>query len=115
MVIKMGEVQSDFEPVILTTTSDDRSVLDTIASKLVDQKLAACVQISGPIISSFAWEGKVESSEEWQCVIKTSRHLMVQAETVILEEHNYDVPQLLAVDIIAGSEGYLQWMQDSLC
>lgn len=104
----------NFKPVVVSTTSDDRDVLDRMAKTLVDRKLAACVQISGPINSCYSWQDKVETCEEFTCSIKTSSHLQSEIESVVNELHNYDLPQLIVVQIIGGSEAYLNWMQTCL-
>lgn len=104
----------NFVPVIITTTGDDREVLDSLAKALVDRRLAACVQISGPITSCYRWEGKVESAEEFSCSIKTASHLQDQVESVVNELHNYDVPQLITVEVNGGSKEYLNWVQAAL-
>jgi len=104
----------NFVPVIITTTSDDREVLDRLAKALVERNLAACVQISGPMTSCYRWEGKVETAEEFSCSIKTASHLQDQIELVVNELHNYDLPQLVVVQVSGGSEAYLSWMQESL-
>ena len=61
------------EFVQITTTTGKRQDAEQIASELVSRRLAGCVQVSGPIVSTFRWQGKVETAEEWMCVIKTSR------------------------------------------
>ena len=103
-----------FAPIIVTTTSDDRAVLDRISQQLVSMKLAACVQISGPITSCYRWQGKIESSTEWLCVIKSSRQRFEEVEKVVLDLHNYDQPQLVAVKIMGVNAGYLKWLEDSV-
>ena len=105
---------AEFEPILVTTTSDDKTVLEKIASSLVDDRLAACVQISGPIKSYYRWQGNVESSEEWRCVVKSSRSMYQKLESEIVRMHNYDVPQLVVTDIAAGLDSYFSWMQSNI-
>ena len=105
---------AEFTPVVVTTTSDDRAVLEKISYQLVESGLAACVQISGPITSCYIWDGKVENSDEWSCAIKTSLEKFEKLQDVVLRLHNYDEPQLVAVPVLKGSNGYLQWMRESL-
>ena len=59
------------EFVQITTTTGKRHDAEQIAAELVSRRLAGCVQVSGPIVSTFRWQGKVETAEEWMCVIKT--------------------------------------------
>ncbi len=106
--------KKDFDPIVVTTTSDDRNVLVEISQQLVSRNLAACVQISGPITSCYRWQGKIESAEEWSCVIKTSLHRFDELESVVLELHNYDQPQLIVLKIQDGSADYLNWLAENL-
>jgi periplasmic divalent cation tolerance protein len=96
------------------TTADTRQYAEAIASALVGQKLAGCVQIMGPITSTYRWEGKVESEEEWLCLIKTSKELLIDVEKKIKSIHPYDVPEIIAVPIIGGSSDYLSWLGEQL-
>ena len=105
---------NEFDPCIVTTTSDDRSVLVQISQQLVSRNLAACVQISGPITSCYRWAGKIETTEEWLCLMKTSFHRFDELESVVLELHNYDRPQLVAQKIQGGNSDYLQWLAENL-
>ena len=105
---------TDFTPIIVTTTSDNRSVLEKISYQLVESQLAGCVQVHGPIISCYRWNGQIESSEEWTCAIKTSQQKFEALEEVVRKLHNYEEPQLIAVPIIAGSQGYLDWIHQGL-
>lgn len=104
----------DFSPVVVTTTSDDRLVLEKISYQLIESQLAACVQISSPITSYYRWKGKVETSQEWNCTIKTSLEKFDELQVVILKLHNYDEPQIVATPIVNGSSGYLQWLRTSI-
>lgn len=103
-----------FSPIIVTTTSDDQEVLNGISKQLIAMRLAACVQISGPITSCYHWQGAIESSTEWQCLAKTSQHLFPELEKVVLDLHNYDQPQLVTWKITDGNSGYLAWLEANL-
>jgi len=81
---------SEFLQVV--TTTDSRESATRIADDLVDRRLAACVQVAGPITSTFWWNGQRETSEEWMCVIKTAARLYPAIEQAIHEVHPYDVP-----------------------
>lgn len=99
---------SDYLQVLTTTSSRDEAL--DIARRLVDEQLAACVQVGGPITSVYRWEGKIETGEEWTCVAKTRRELYPRVEAAITAAHSYDTPQILAVPIEAGSAKYLAWL-----
>jgi periplasmic divalent cation tolerance protein len=76
----------------------------------VEQKLAACVQINGPIESTYRWKGKVETSTEWLCLIKTWEDLFGKVEAAIKKLHPYETPEIIAVPIVKGSKEYLTWL-----
>lgn len=102
------------DAIVVTTTVADRADAERIAAALVAKQLAACVQVSGPIESHFRWKGQIEVSQEWTCVIKTRRDLYSEIERAIRELHSYEQPEILAVPVVASSEGYLQWLADSV-
>jgi periplasmic divalent cation tolerance protein len=98
------------EYIEVHTTIDSREAAQKIAETLVSRRLAACVQVSGPITSTYWWQGKMEQAEEWLCTAKTRRELYDQLEQAIREVHSYDVPEILAVKIVAGNADYLNWL-----
>ncbi|QEG24207.1 divalent-cation tolerance protein CutA [Mariniblastus fucicola] len=101
-------------PVIVSTTADAEDLLERIANALLENRLAACCQISGPIKSVYRWDGKVESSSEHACSIKTvSDHVDTVIKT-IGELHSYDEPEIVVTPIIGGSDSYLKWIFDSV-
>ena len=100
----------DYIQVVTTTASRDEA--ERIARSLVEERLAACVQIVGPITSTYRWQGKIETSEEWQCWAKSRGELYAQIEQAIRRLHPYEVPEILAVPVVAGSEGYLKWLRE---
>jgi periplasmic divalent cation tolerance protein len=98
------------DAIQISTTTGDRATAERIAAELVDRRLAACVQISGPITSTYRWQEKVETTEEWLCTIKTLAANFAAVQEVISKLHPYDVPEILAVPVVAGSEAYLEWL-----
>ena len=96
------------------TTTEKKADGQAIARALVEKRLAACVQIVGPITSTYRWQGEIETAEEWLCVIKTRRDLYEELEQAIREVHPYDVPEILAVPVVEGSQGYLEWLDSVL-
>jgi periplasmic divalent cation tolerance protein len=103
---------SDF--LQITTTTGKRQDAEQIAAELVSRRLAGCVQVSGPITSTFRWQGKIETAEEWVCVIKTGRAQLDAIRAVFRELHPYEVPEMIATPIVEGSEAYLQWLEEQL-
>jgi periplasmic divalent cation tolerance protein len=96
------------------TTTETKEEAEKIAQYLVEQKLAACVQITGPIASTYRWKGKVENAQEWLCVIKTREDLYDKVEKSIKKLHSYETPEIIAVPILKGSSEYLSWLDDVL-
>lgn len=100
--------------VQITTTTGNRQDAEQIAAELISRKLAGCVQVSGPISSTFRWQGKVETAEEWVCIIKTSRAQVAAIQAALGEIHPYEVPEVIATPIVAGSTAYLKWLEEQL-
>jgi periplasmic divalent cation tolerance protein len=98
----------------ITTTTGKRHDAEQIASDLVSRRLAGCVQVAGPIVSTFRWQGKVETAEEWMCVIKTSQAQLAAIRKAFDEIHPYEVPELIVMPITDGSEDYLKWLDEQL-
>ncbi len=93
--------------VLVTTSSQEEA--DSIATSLVANKLAACVSIT-PIRSLYTWQGEVHNECEWQLTIKTHLHKFKKIEEKVLAIHSYEVPEIIAIPIVAGSQPYLNWL-----
>ncbi len=102
------------EAIQIATTTESQEAATRIASTLVQQRLAACVQISGPITSCYRWQGNLETSEEWLCTIKTTAALFRPVEQAIRELHSYDEPEIVATPIVAASQSYLTWLMEQV-
>jgi periplasmic divalent cation tolerance protein len=98
------------EYIQVSTTTASKADAERIARRLVDERLAACVQIIGPITSTFRWQGAVETAEEFLCLIKTRAAAYARLEQRIHQLHVYEVPEIIALPITAGSEAYLGWI-----
>ena len=96
------------------TTTENKQDAEKIAGVLVDRKLAGCVQIIGPVKSIYRWKNKVEEAREWQCIIKSRKDLFGEIEKVISSIHPYEVPEIIAMPIVTGSNAYLRWLKDGL-
>lgn len=100
--------------VEIRTTSDDQETLRKIAADLVESQLAACVQISGPILSTYRWGGKIESKKEWVLSGKSISYLLQNVSTAIKENHNYEEPEIISTRFEAISDGYAIWLGENL-
>lgn len=103
---------SDYVQVLTTAGSEEEA--GRIASLLVGRRLAACVQVVGPIVSRYRWQGAIEEEREWQCLAKTTRAACEAVEAAIREVHSYDEPEIIATPIVAGSPGYLAWIDENV-
>ena len=101
-----------YDPSYLTvlTTVPDKSTSRAIIDQLLQQHVAASVQVLGPVESHYWWKGKIERAEEWLCVIKTTKARYAIVETIIIEHHPYDIPEIIALPIVAGKDAYLTWI-----
>ena len=115
-------MQKEPEPTAFYMT-DNRIVLSTagseeearkIAHHLVENRLAACVNIVPHVESIYRWEGKVEANREFLMMIKTSAEKFAEVRDAILELHSYDLPECVALAVESGSVEYLEWLADSL-
>jgi periplasmic divalent cation tolerance protein len=105
---------STFEYIQVLTTTGSEEEAKRIAAALVDGRLAACVQIAGPVTSRYRWQGAVEEAQEWQCLAKTTRVRYREVEAAIREIHSYEEPEIIATPIVVGSQGYLSWIYESV-
>ena len=99
---------------IVLSTAGSEEEARKIAHHLVEQRLAACVNIIPRIESFYRWEGKVESNREYLLLIKTSSTMYPQVRDAILELHSYELPECVEIAVEDGSSEYLQWVEESL-
>ena len=98
------------EPLVIQTTLESLEDAKKLAEKLLQQRLAACVQVDGPVESMYWWNGAIESAQEYRLSIKTFTDLYPEAEKMILREHPYDVPEIVALKLSRVSDSYRSWM-----
>ncbi|MDX2193427.1 MAG: divalent-cation tolerance protein CutA [Gemmatimonadales bacterium] len=98
--------------VEVVTTLPDRAAAEAMAAALVSGRLAACVQVDGPVRSVYRWQGAVESAEEWRLTCKTAHTRLEALADTIRARHPYDVPELLVRPLLAGGAAYVQWILD---
>lgn len=100
---------SGFFQVVTAVASRDEAA--AIARALLEERAAACVQVVGPVESSYWWQGAIESATEFLCVAKTTAARLGDAMASIERHHSYDVPEITAVPVERGSAAYLQWIE----
>ena len=102
--------QTDQQCVIVLNTCPDKDTATSVASALIQQHLAACVNILPGLTSIFHWQGQIESSEEVLLLIKTTQTAYDAVQATICDIHPYELPEIIAVPINAGLPAYLAWI-----
>jgi periplasmic divalent cation tolerance protein len=97
------------------TAAGSEEEAERIAAALVERRLAACVQVLGPIASTYRWRGEVERAREWLCLAKTAASRYPELEAAVRELHSYEEPEIVAVPIVAGAAPYLNWLREETC
>jgi periplasmic divalent cation tolerance protein len=96
----------------ITTTADNKKVLEDIARSLLEERLIACAQILGPIKSIYWWKGDIVEEEEFLCIMKTRLELFEKVKSKIKALHPYEVPEIVGTNLDALSEDYKTWLQN---
>jgi len=100
--------------IIVLITAGSEEEAHKIAKLLVNEKKAACVNIVPEVDSLFWWKGKIDSARESLLLVKTKASLLPEVISLVKETHSYEVPEIIALPIMGGSEDYLKWL-DSAC
>lgn len=101
------------EPIVVLITAPNRDEASRLAELMVNQQLAACVQILPEMESIYVWEGKMQRESEVLMLIKTTRAKFNELEQKVREVHSYETPEIIALTITAGSAAYLKWLATS--
>jgi periplasmic divalent cation tolerance protein len=98
------------EPIVVLVTCGSEEEALNISRALVEEQLAACVNLVSPVRSIYRWEGKIWDEKEWLLIIKTQRKKFVELEKKVKFLHSYSVPEIVALPITEGSSAYLHWL-----
>jgi len=98
--------------VLVTSASVEES--RKIATYLVEERLAACVNITPPIESVYRWEGKIAHDQEYQLFIKSTDELFPEIRAAIAKLHSYQTPEIICLPVVDGAPGYLRWLDESV-
>jgi uncharacterized protein involved in tolerance to divalent cations len=101
------------DKLVVFVSCEGKEQAERIAGLLVEERLAACVNVVPGVRSCYMWEEKLTWKEEYLLLIKTMRDVFAALDARILELHTYEVPEIIGVKIEKGSEKYLQWLTDS--
>jgi periplasmic divalent cation tolerance protein len=98
----------------VTTTLPSRQAAEALAGSVVEERLAACAQVVGPVASTYRWQGSVERAEEWYCHLKTTVERFPALHRRIRELHPYQLPEVIATPITEADADYLHWIASSV-
>jgi len=98
------------EPIVVLVTASNSEEAARLARALVEQRLAACVNVVSGLRSIYWWQGRVEDADEILLVAKTARHLLPAATRLVQSLHSYTVPEIIALPIVGGAAPYLEWL-----
>jgi len=101
------------DPVVVLVTCGSEEEALKIANALVEDRLAACVNLVAPIRSVYRWEGKIWDEKEWLLIIKTQKHRFEELEKKVKSLHSYSVPEIVSLSITEGSSAYLHWIREN--
>ena len=102
------------EYIQIFTTTEKKDDADVISREILEKRLAACAQVLGPITSTYWWKEEIEKTEEWLCIMKSRSDLFKELEEAIKSIHPYEVPEIVAVPIVSGSQSYLEWLEQEI-
>ncbi len=99
------------DSLLVLTNLPDRESAEKLATSLIEQRLAACVNILAPCSSIYRWQGEIRRDEEHPLLIKTAPDRYPELEEAIRANHPYELPEIIAVSIVDGLPAYLQWVE----
>ncbi|MEO0072017.1 MAG: divalent-cation tolerance protein CutA [candidate division WOR-3 bacterium] len=102
------------KPIIIFTTYPNRASAQKAIKSLIENRLAACIQIIGPITSYFVWQRRAQQAKEYLVLIKSSLEKYREIETAITKNHPYDTPEIIAVPVNHGLNKYLKWLYETI-
>jgi periplasmic divalent cation tolerance protein len=100
--------------IIVMVTTASKQEAEKIAQQLIKERLIACANITAPVSSFFHWAGKIEKAEEYLILMKSRKNLFKKLAETVKALHTYEVPEIIALPIIEGSEAYLTWLDSCL-
>ncbi len=102
------------DKIVALCTCGSSEEATSLARALVERRLAACVSVVPGMHSTYRWKGAVEEASEWLLLIKTNRSQFEKLEAAVRELHSYELPELIALPVVAGLEAYLRWVDEAL-
>ena len=106
-------MRSMSEAIVVLVTCGSEEEATKIANSLVEERLAACVNIISPVRSIYRWEGKTWDEKEWMLIIKTQKRRFEELEKKVKSLHSYSVPEIIALPVVEGFASYLKWLEEN--
>lgn len=102
------------DKIVVMSTCGSAEEAQRLARELVAQRVAACVNIVAPVRSIYRWNGRIEETDERLLIVKTTRSRFDRLRTILEAAHSYELPEVLALPVIAGSPNYLAWLENEV-
>ncbi len=99
--------------VQVQTTVETPEQAAALARQLVQDQVAACIQVLGPLESHYRWQGRLEQAQEWLLLIKTTEQALPRLQQRLVQLHPYEVPQVIVLPVQSGHGPYLQWVEEN--
>jgi periplasmic divalent cation tolerance protein len=112
LTLQVKRLENSYIVVMVTTANKEEA--EKIAQRLLEAKLIACANIFGPVQSRFLWSGKIDVAEEYLVIMKSRRDLFGKLSETVKALHSYEVPEIIALPLVAGSKAYLSWLAGCL-
>jgi len=96
------------------TSAPSEEEAHRLATVVLEARLAACVQVTGPVGSRYWWQANLESATEWLCLAKTTEDLVDEVVAAIRAAHPYDTPEIIVLPIVGGDDAYLRWVSETV-
>ena len=114
MKIQSEQKSNMTDKIVVLSTASSADEAEKIARRLVEDRLAACVNVVPGMRSFYRWKGNIEDAAEWLLVIKSARSRFEALRAALEELHSYEVPEVIALSVIDGAKNYLHWMEGEL-
>jgi periplasmic divalent cation tolerance protein len=101
------------DKIIVLAACGSAEEAEIVARALVENRLAACASIVPGVRSIYRWQGAIEDAQEWLLIVKTTRELFERLQAEVRRLHSYELPEILAIQVAAGFEEYLNWIDES--
>lgn len=102
------------DKIVVLSTCASAEEAERLARRVIDDRLAACVNVLSPVRSFYRWKGKIEDSAEWLLIIKSTRDKFDALRAALESAHTYELPEVIAIPIVEGSPNYLSWIEQEL-